>query len=93
MTDYNTDRWYWLRKENRKGPGVSLGTGIKYVCSQIWDDFWVWFWYGLSRCPICHNKIFWEKDGEYGDNGTVYWEGMIPYHVDDEWNDNCEGVC
>ncbi len=94
MTNYDTDKWYWLRKENRElYKDLSIWTSIEYTCIRNWCNFWQWFWYKLGRCPVCHKKIFWEMDGEYGDNGTVYWEGLMPYHVDDEWNDNCEGVC
>lgn len=94
MTDHDTDRLYWLRGENRKlYTDLSFLTCVRFAWSKNWDDFWQWFWYKLSRCPVCHNKIFWEMDGEYGDYGSVIWEGLIPYHVDDEWNDECEGVC
>ena len=93
MTDYNTDRLYWLRKENRKlYKDLSLLTCIKFTWQSNWSNFCIWFWYKQSKCPVCHKKIFWERDSEHVD-GHIIWEGMIPYHVDDEWNDKCEGVC
>ena len=93
MTNYDTDRFYWLRKENRKlYKDLSFCTSIRFTWGRNWRGLCEWFWYKLNRCPVCKKKIFWEYDSESID-GHIMWEGDIPYHVDDEWNDKCEGVC
>ncbi len=53
------------------------------------ERFWIWFWYKLTRCPNCHQKIRWEKEFESIWDHVGYY---IPYHLKEEQNDECEGV-
>lgn len=58
-------------------------------------DFWIWFWYKWNKCPICHQKIRWERECESIWDNTGY---LIPIHINEDQNDAdkdeyCEGVC
>jgi len=79
---------YWLKY--RKVFGISWYRAIIYTLQEIWDKFRQWFWYKLSRCPVCHGKIYWERD--YVGNWEYRQEYVYPIHEDEKQEEECEGL-
>lgn len=72
---------------------------IKNLYNYLWCkkyNFWLWYWYKRTRCPVCHEKIRWKLEYESVWDNTGY---SVPYHLNEAKNDAdnrdeyCEGVC